>query len=159
MTHPLKKKNRATFGPQGGYVPGYGAVPPTTYTAEIDLTNCKISNAGPTGVTVTGNPAYTYGNLTIPVSAGTSLSSPWTTTASINTARVRITDQDIELDGLSLKKTLKKLHERMAIMVPNTELEADFEQLRELRRQYEVLEQELQAKAETWNTLKNTDTK
>lgn len=137
----------ATFGPRGGLVPGYGAVPPTTYSAEIDVSTCKITNASPSNVTVT-----------VPYTTGISLTSPMTTTASINTAKVRITDQDIELDGLSLKETLKKLHERMAIMVPNPDLEANFEQLRELRRQYEQLEQELAEKARTWSTLKNTDT-
>ncbi len=138
----------ATFGPRGGLVPGYGAVPPTNYTAEVDMTTCKISDASTRGVTVT-----------IPNNGSTSLTNPITTTASINTARVRITDQDIELDGISLKHTLTKLHERMAIMIPNPKLEADFEQLRELRRQYEQLEQELVEKSQMWNTLKNTDTK
>lgn len=136
----------ATFGPTGGLVPDYGAVPPTSYTAEVDLNTCKVTQADPRSLTVS-----------IPVSNSTSLTSPWTTSAGINTGRVRITDQDIELDGLSLRDTLKKLHERMAIMVPNPELEKDFEQLRELRRQYEALEQELSEKVQVWNTLKNTD--
>lgn len=154
----LKKKNTATYGPRGGFMPGYGAIPPTTYSAEIDLNTCKVTQADPGGITV--SPKYTYGNLTIPVSngaIGASLTSPWTTSASINTGKVRITDQDIELDGLSLKETLKKLHERMAILVPNPELEADFEQLANLRRQYMDLEKELKEKAEAWKTLKNTD--
>lgn len=155
MTSPLKKKNQATFGPNGGYMPGYGAVPPTTYSAQVDLNTCKVTAAGPSGITVIPK---TYSNLTIPVSNG-SITSPWTTTASINTAKVKITESDIEIDGLSLKETMKKLHERMAILIPNPKLEEDFERLQQLREQYETLERELLSKAEMWDTLKNADTK
>lgn len=164
MTTPLKKKNRATFGPQGGYQPGYGAVPPTPYDVTVDLDTYKITQANPTAITVSANPAWmTSASMTAPitVSAGAN-GSAWTTyntSTTMTLGKVNITEKDIEIDGLSLRQTLEKVNQRLAIFQPNPELEADFEQLRQLRDQYEQLEKELIEKARIWNTLKNIDTK
>ncbi len=161
MTTKLKKKNQATFGPRGGYQPGYGAVPPTPYDVTVDLNTCKITQANPTNITVSANPAWmTNASLTAPITVNAgAIGSAWTTNTNMTVGKVQITDKDIEIDGLSLRRTLDKLNQRLAILQPNLELEADFEQLRQLREQYEQLEQELMEKARTWNTLKNTDTK
>ena len=166
MTTKLKKKNQATFGPRGGYQPGYGAVPPTPYDVTVDLNTCKITQANPTSVSVSANPSWLSNvSLTAPITVSGASGSAWTspytysTTATMNVGKVHITDKDIEIDGLSLRQTLEKLNQRLAILQPNPELEADFEQLQQLRDRYVQLEQELMEKAQAWNTLKNTDTK
>jgi len=161
MTTKLKKKNQATFGPRGGYQPGYGAVPPTPYDVTVDLNTCKITQANPTNITVSANPAWmTNASLTAPITVNAgAIGSAWATNTNMTVGKVQITDKDIEIDGLSLRQTLDKLNQRLAILQPNPELEADFEQLRQLREQYEQLEQELMEKTRAWNTLKNTDTK
>lgn len=112
---------------------------------------------GPTGATGSSGASYTTG-----LGAGTGLAytnGTWSNQAiwTNPNPKVNITDSDIVLDGLSLRETLKTLMERMAILQPNPKLEKDFEQLRELREQYEALEKELLEKAKTWDTLKNTD--
>ncbi len=161
MTTPLKKKNRAVFGPQGGYQPGYGAVPPTPYDVTVDLNTCKITQASPKNITVSTPYVWANASLSSPitVSAATGTSWAYNTNSTVKVGKVNITESDIEIDGLSLRETMAKVNQRLAIFQPNPELEADFEQLQQLRDQYVKLEQELMEKAKAWNALKNTDTK
>ena len=61
---------------------------------------------------------------------------------------------DIHINGESLMKTLQALEQRLNILRPNTELEAEWDQLRELGDQYRQLEAELKEKQKMWNMLK-----
>lgn len=63
-------------------------------------------------------------------------------------------DADIEINGVSLKHTLLGIQQRLALLQPNPELEAEWHQLRALGEQYRVLEAELLKKQHTWNTIK-----
>jgi hypothetical protein len=161
MTTKIKKKNQATFGPRGGYQPGYGAVPPTPYDVTVDLNTCKITQASPKNITVSTPYVWANASLSSPITVSAATGTSWyhNTSATMKVGKVNITESDIEIDGLSLRQTLAKVNERLAIFQPNPELEADFEQLRQLRDQYVQLEQELMEKAKAWNALKNTDTK
>ena len=62
--------------------------------------------------------------------------------------------KDFVLDGVSLRQLLE---ERLAMLVPNPELEADFEQLQELARRYRELEAELLEQKRVFDILKNID--
>lgn len=109
-------------------------------------------------------PHHTYANVTIPnggnlVGGGITYTTAtgvgnWATATQ---AKVKITEEDIEIKGTSLANVLKTLEERLAILQPNPKLEAQFEQLADLRRQYIELENELKEKVRVWETLKNTD--
>jgi hypothetical protein len=61
---------------------------------------------------------------------------------------------DITINGMSLKTTLEALQERLNWMQPNTELEAEWDQLRELGNRYRELEQQCQEKSQMWAKLK-----
>ena len=61
---------------------------------------------------------------------------------------------DITLKGKSLSQTLDKIEQRLAILHPNPELEANWEQLKELGNQYRALEKDLIEKQKIWNILK-----
>ena len=61
---------------------------------------------------------------------------------------------DIRINGVSLTDVLKNIEQRLNILRPNTELEADWDQLRELGNQYRRLEAELKEKSLMWNKLK-----
>jgi len=61
---------------------------------------------------------------------------------------------DITLRGKSLHQTLAKIEQRLAILHPNPELEASWEQLKELGNQYRALEKDLIEKQKIWNILK-----
>jgi molybdopterin converting factor small subunit len=106
-------------------------------------------------------PTNTYANVTIPNGGnivGTGLT--YATATGVGSwvastqAKVRITEEDIEIRGKSLATVLETLEDRLAILVPNPKLEEEFEQLAELRRQYVELEKELSEKIKAWNVLK-----
>jgi hypothetical protein len=62
---------------------------------------------------------------------------------------------DIKINEVSLCETLKAIQDRLNILKPNPELEAEWDQLRELGQQYRKLEAEFAEKTKMWNTLKS----
>jgi len=64
------------------------------------------------------------------------------------------TNADIDINGVSLMKTLTSIQERLNILTPAPELEKDWDQLRELGEQYRKLEAEFEEKSKMWKTLK-----
>lgn len=61
---------------------------------------------------------------------------------------------DIKIGDRSLKDFIDRVEERLAILRPNQELEDRWEQLKNLRRQYQDLEQEILKKEKMWSILK-----
>ena len=61
---------------------------------------------------------------------------------------------DIKLGDRSLKEFMDKVEERMNILQPNPELEAQWDELKQLGKLYRKLEQELLEKNKMWETLK-----
>ena len=61
---------------------------------------------------------------------------------------------DLKLQGKSLKDSLDKIEERLAILHPNEELEEKWENLRGLRKLYMELEAEIKEKEAMWGILK-----
>jgi hypothetical protein len=61
---------------------------------------------------------------------------------------------DLKLQGKSLKESLDKIEERLAILHPNEELEEKWENLRGLRKMYLELEAEIIEKEKMWSILK-----
>ena len=61
---------------------------------------------------------------------------------------------DIRINGVSLTDVLKNIEQRLNILRPNTELEYEWDQLRELGNRYRRLEAELKEKSRVWKKLK-----
>lgn len=61
---------------------------------------------------------------------------------------------DLKIKGKSLNDQLDKIEERLAILHPNLELESRWEDLRDLRKKYLELEQEIIHKEKMWSILK-----
>lgn len=61
---------------------------------------------------------------------------------------------DIDINGVSLMETLKTIQDQLNILRPNKELEAEWDQLRELGEQYRKLEAEFKEKQKVWEALK-----
>jgi hypothetical protein len=137
----------------------------TTYTLNANT----VPNGG---YTLTGNTNPNYGNITITGAPYTGASSPyiisnggagigynWANTVSPNmtVGKVKITETDIEIEGLSLRKTLLDLQARLAIMTPNPALEREFDELKACGDRYRELEKEFTEQLKMWNTLKSTD--
>lgn len=64
---------------------------------------------------------------------------------------------DITLNGKSVRKTLEAIEDRLAILQPNEKLESEWEELKELGRQYRELEAEIKEKMRVWDILKRSD--
>ena len=64
---------------------------------------------------------------------------------------------DIEINGKSLVAMLERIEQRINLLTVNAELEAEWEELRELGDQYRALEQRIRDKMETWSKLKAAD--
>jgi hypothetical protein len=96
-----------------------------------------------------GSNAYTY--------TGTNTNYAWNTTSIENTLQVKGDsefDGDITVKGRSLTEFMDSVEQRLNILRPNTKLEAEWDQLRELGEQYRELEQQLLEKERMWQTLK-----
>ena len=63
---------------------------------------------------------------------------------------------DIKIGGKSLMDAISKIEDRLAILHPNAELEGRWEQLKDLRRQYEELEKDILEKEKLMKILKET---
>jgi hypothetical protein len=61
---------------------------------------------------------------------------------------------DITINGTSLMATLAALQERLNWMQPATDLEAEWDQLRELGDRYRELEQQCREKSQMWTKLR-----
>ena len=110
---------------------------------------------GGTGVTYIGGNG-TYGTSpTWTTASNTVTLSPMTTTIdSSGKIELKGESADIIIDGLSLKATLEALHERLNWMQPNTKLEAEWDQLRELGDRYRELEKQCKEKTQMWTKLR-----
>jgi hypothetical protein len=61
---------------------------------------------------------------------------------------------DIKINGRSLTDAIEALEQRLNILVPNPELEKEWDELRELGNRYRELEKQCKEKGEMWNKLK-----
>ena len=87
----------------------------------------------------------------------TGMSPNLTVGTSINTSGtidLRGDNADIVVNGVSLMDKINAIGERLNMLDINPELEAEWDQLRELGDCYRQLEQELKTKSEMWKTLK-----
>ena len=64
---------------------------------------------------------------------------------------------DIVMNGVSLNDTLKLIQDRLCMLRPNRELEAEWDQLRDLGKQYRELEKQLMEKQRAWDILKKKE--
>ena len=120
--------------------PGYGAVPPAPTYSNVTITSTGATTA----------PIYT---------TGTGIASPWATNTTLKGGQLELEgkDADVIIDGKSLLSTLQALEERLNILVPNTELETEWAELKRLGDRYRKLEADLKEKASMWAALKAED--
>jgi hypothetical protein len=81
----------------------------------------------------------------------------WSIGTSINksaTMELRGDNADILVNGRSLMNAIDALEQRLNIMVPNPELEKEWDELKELGDRYRALEQQCKEKGEMWAKLK-----
>lgn len=71
-----------------------------------------------------------------------------------NTIQINGEGADIVVNGESLMDTLRGIQDRLNILRPNTSLEAEWDELRELGEQYRKLEAQFAEKTKMWSALK-----
>jgi hypothetical protein len=64
---------------------------------------------------------------------------------------------DIVINDVSLNDTLRSIQDRLNMLQPNTALEAEWDQLRELGEQYRNLEKQLIQKQRAWDLLRKKE--
>ena len=108
----------------GTSAPGYGAVPPTAMTWP--------NSAAPT---------YSFSDIS---------------TTQSPSAKLTLTgdDADIEINGESVVGMLREIRDRLNILQVSAEMEAEWDELRVLREQYETKLAECREKSRAWAALK-----
>ena len=64
-------------------------------------------------------------------------------------------DADIEINGESLLAMIRGIQDRLNILTPDRELEKEWQELRDLREQYEAKLAECREKSTAWKALKS----
>ena len=105
------------------------------YTTSIDTSNIVWSS--------TPNTVWTTNTSDWSISTGQSA-----------TIDLKGDDADIRVNGRSLMDAIDALEQRLNILIPNPELEAEWEELRELGDRYRELEKKCQEKGDMWAKLK-----
>lgn len=113
--------------------PYYGAVPNVNVGHGINVST-------PVWTTTTNNTGgYTFANQNIQPN---------------NTVHIRGKDADLLINDKSLKTWMERVEERLNILTPNPEMEAEWDQLRKLGERYRKLEKKCKEKSLMWNKLK-----
>jgi hypothetical protein len=100
-----------------------------------------------------GSNGYTY------TTTGTGAGNPWITTDTLNQNSLSVKgdaefDGEVTVKGRSLSEFMESVEQRLNILRPNPDLEAEWDQLRALGEQYRELERQLTEKSQMWATLK-----
>jgi hypothetical protein len=107
------------------------------YTTSIDTSNLMWSSA-PNTVWTTNTADWSIG----------------TSVGQSGTMELKGDNADIVVNGESLMQTLQVLKDRLNWLQPNPDMEAEWDELRELGERYRELERQCQEKSQVWNTLK-----
>lgn len=110
--------------------------------------NIGITTGAATGSLLVGSGGAGGGTYTTIVSA---YSGPG---YSIGYPAVNISNNDITINGESLKEFMHQVQDYLGIMRPNPELEKEFEELRKCAEKYRKLEKKFLEQKKVWDTLK-----
>lgn len=94
------------------------------------------------------------GNIT---TATWSTPNPAVTMEQSGVVELRGAKADLVVNGVSLNETLQAIQDRLNILRPNVELEAEWDELRELGEQYRKKEAEFLEKKRAWDILKKQE--
>ena len=121
-------------------------------TTGVDYT---IGAVGPTTWTVgTGGTTWNMPNVTISDNLYTTNAWPTTSVSQSGQLELQGNNADIKINGRSLMEAIDALEQRLNILVPNPELEKEWDELRELGERYRELEKQCKEKGNMWNKLK-----
>lgn len=129
------------------YQSGYGAVP--------NYGNVFVSTG-----TIGGAWQNTTGtSYTIPVTGTGGSNTVWVGQDGTNKTSLKVAGDaeilgNLTVDGTNIGELLRGIQSRLGLLVPNPEIEAEFDQLRELGERYRELEALLKEQKRVWDILK-----
>ena len=132
-------------------------------TLGYDSTDTIVLGSGNSGLggisltspyTFTGTIGTGFSNTTYTTSGAQGAGSPWYSNSVGPKIQLNGEGADVEVNGWSLVSAVKRIEERLGLFQPNTELESEWEELRDLAEQYKKLEQHIRDKQATWDRLK-----
>ena len=100
-----------------------------------------------TGTGANGTSALDWSNLTIGSSVNSSITQG-------GIMELQGENADLKINGRSLMSAIDALEQRLNILVPNPELESEWDELRELGERYRELERQCKEKGDMWAKLK-----
>ena len=120
-----------------------------THTVDLSSVYSSVSLTSPYTVSSGINfPNAVYTTSTV--------NSPWVQSPPMAGPKIKLdgADADIEINGVSLWRTMQEISNRLNIMHVNPELETQWAELRELGEQYRKLEQHILDKQATFDRIK-----
>jgi hypothetical protein len=122
-----------------------------SYSVDFSGTQSNVSLTSPYTVNLSA-----LGQFPNAVFTTTSTGSPWVQSPPMAGPKITLegADADIEINGVSLWKTMQEIANRLNIMQTNPELEVEWKELRELGEQYRKLEQHIKDKQATFDRIK-----
>ena len=140
-------------------------------TSPIDITNINFRDVD-TNVSINTYtpsahlPGTGFSDL-INIGSGSFQDTVWTTTGtgpsiwsvadkkSSGLLSLKGDNADIDINGVSLMETLRGIQDQLNILAPDAEMEADWDELRDIRQQYEAKLAECREKSKMWKALKS----
>ena len=120
-----------------------------TYSVDLSGVYSSVSLTSPYTVSSGINfPNAVYTTSTV--------NSPWVQSPPMAGPKIKLdgADADIEINGVSLWRTMQEISNRLNIMHTNPELETQWSELRELGEQYRKLEQHILDKQATFDRVR-----
>ena len=120
-----------------------------TYSVDLSGVYSSVSLTSPYTVSSGINfPNAVYTTSTV--------NSPWVQSPPMAGPKIKLdgADADIEINGVSLWRTMQEISNRLNIMQVNPELETQWQELRELGEQYRKLEQHILDKQATFDRVR-----
>ena len=125
----------------------YGAAQSTFTIGNIDTITLDSSSYITSGNTINWNSNYNYGDYGNITNSNARVN--------IDADGIKIKeDGDLRIGDRSLRDFMDRVEDRLAILHPNEALEDKWEQLKDLRRQYEALEKDILEKEKIMKILK-----
>jgi len=159
LRESLRDLDNNTLNNTGAVTGSYG------YDSMLSADTVTLNGISPYSNTVTSGgftlgstylaPGYTTSATGINWNATTAsiTANPWATTTSGGRMELNGDNADLVINGVSLLEVLK---DRLNVMIPNPELEKEWNELKALGDRYRELEAKLKEQGEMWAKLKQT---
>lgn len=116
---------------------------------DLDSTNYKIDLTNIASATIPAISQSQYASLT----GSTFINPPNSGVYIKNTGIEMDSSCDLQIGDWSLKDSMERIEERLALLQINTKLEQEWEELKSLGEQYRNLEKEIKEKIKVWNII------